>query len=59
MEKNSEITCEGKSAGIVLSSILHEGELHALALIKISQDQNFNDLKEKLEVEGQKIFIID
>jgi folate-binding protein YgfZ len=61
-EKNSEITCEGKSAGIFLSSVFHESQLHALALIKITDDQDFSEKKEKLpsslEFKGQKIFII-
>ena len=57
-EKNSEITCEGKSVGIILSSVFYESELHSLALIKLSQDQNFSDFKDKLESSGQKISII-
>jgi len=55
--KEHEISCEGKSLGLVLSSVFHEGKLHALALIKIPQDQNFDDLKENLELEGKKIVI--
>lgn len=54
-EKNSEITCEGKSAGIILSSARHNNELHALALIKHPEEFN---LEEKLELNGKKIFII-
>ena len=52
IEKNSKITCEGKSIGIVLSSIYSDSKLHSLALLKL-QDLN----KEKLEFEGNKITI--
>lgn len=55
VEKNSEITCEGKSAGIILSSVFHENATHALALLKDSQEINFG----KLELSCQKILIID
>ncbi len=41
--KSSQITCEGKSVGIVLSSIFFENELHALALVRISEGINFED----------------
>jgi folate-binding protein YgfZ len=58
-EKNAEISCEGKSAGIILSSAFYNSELHALALIKLPDGCDFNDLKAKLEFEGKKIFIID
>ncbi len=37
VEKNSEISCEGKSVGVVLSSLFYQNQLHALALIKISE----------------------
>lgn len=57
-EKNFELTCEGKSVGIILSSLFHESELHALALIKLPQDQDFSEIAEKLEFEGHKIFIV-
>jgi len=53
--KNSEITCEGKSAGIILSSVFHESELHALALIKISDDQNSTM---NFKISEQKISVI-
>ena len=53
--KNTEISCEGKSAGIVLSSIFHNSELHALALLKLPEAGDFGNL----EVENKKIFIID
>ena len=56
--KNTEITCEGKSVGIILSSLFHESELHALALIKLPQDQDFSEIAEKLELAGHKIFIV-
>lgn len=58
-EKNSEITCEGKSAGIILSHVLHENELHALALVRLPEDTEFDNFKNKLELEDKKIFIID
>lgn len=54
-EKNSEIHCEGKYVGIILSSVFHENELHALALIKDPQDVDLT----KLDFAGQKISIID
>ncbi|MBU6141204.1 MAG: hypothetical protein KGP29_06600 [Proteobacteria bacterium] len=54
IEKNSEIYCEGKSAGIILSSIFHENKLHALALIKDAQDVDLT----KLDFAGQKISVI-
>ena len=57
-EKNSEITCEGKSVGMILSTILHENTLHALALIKLQTDKNFDELQSNLECLGQKILII-
>ena len=55
VQKNTEISCEGKSVGLVLSSIFHNSELHALALLKLPEA---GDLK-NLEVENKKIFIID
>lgn len=62
IEKNSEITCEGNSIGIVLSSALHNNELHALALIKLAEDLNLEDqiktFSEKLEFEKNRITII-
>lgn len=54
IEKNSEITCEGNSIGIILSSVLHDNKLHALALINISQDFDST----KLESKNKKISII-
>ena len=55
IQKNTEISCEGNSVGLVLSSIFHNSELHALALLKLPEA---GDLK-NLEVENKKIFIID
>ncbi len=55
VDKNSEIACEGKSAGIILSSVFHKNELHALALIKDSSDIDAT----KLDLSGHKIFIVD
>ncbi len=54
IEKNSEIYCEGKSVGIILSSVLHQSELHALSLIKDPQEIDLD----KLEVDGKKILVI-
>ncbi len=53
--KNSEITCEGKSAGIILSSVSHENEIHALALVKDSQEIDCNNL----DLGGHKILVIN
>ncbi|MDX2083375.1 MAG: tRNA-modifying protein YgfZ, partial [Rickettsiales bacterium] len=58
IEKNTEITCQGNSAGIILSSVFFQSKLHALALIRLTQDQNFSDFKENLQTLGQKIFIV-
>lgn len=55
IQKNTEISCEGKSAGLVLSSVFYDSELHALALIKLPEAGDFGNL----EVENKKIFIID
>lgn len=54
IEKNTEIYCEGKLAGIILSSIFLKNELHALALIK---DPHEIDLT-KLDCANHKISII-
>lgn len=55
IEKNSEIYCEGKSAGIILSSIFLKNELHALALIKDPQEIDLT----KLNCANHKISIIN
>jgi len=58
--KGLEISCEGKSAGIILSSVFHNSELHALSLIRLpSEIPEDHDFKANLEFEGKKIFIID
>lgn len=54
VEKNQEISCEGKSAGIVLSSIFYQNKLHALALIRLEFLENSNNLK----LENNKITVI-
>lgn len=54
--KNGKITCEEKSVGIVLSSIFYENKLHALALIKIPENK---DWEEKLEFNQNKILTIN
>lgn len=53
IEKNYEISCEGKSAGIILSSVFYKNQLHALALLKFEEI----DL-EKCEVNGSFIEIM-
>ena len=58
IEKNSEIYCEGKSVGIILSSIFHENELHALALIKDPQDIDLAKLNCSETSPEQKISVI-
>jgi len=50
IEKNHEITCEGKSAGIILSCALLGSELHALALIKASEQNEYDSIIKKLEL---------
>jgi folate-binding protein YgfZ len=57
-EKNSEITCEGKPAGLILSSVFFESECHALSLIRISEEENSEELLKNLEFNGHKIVII-
>ncbi len=54
IEKNSEIYCEGKSAGLILSSVFYKNELHALALIKDPQDVDLT----KLDCVTHKISVI-
>jgi len=49
IEKNLEITCEGKDAGIILSSVFFNNELHALALLKLSALENKNN---SLRIDG-------
>ncbi len=56
-EKNSEITCDAKPAGLILSSTFFESELHALALIKLPESQNFAQFTQNLKFEDNKIFI--
>jgi folate-binding protein YgfZ len=57
-EKNSEISCEAKPAGLILSSTFIESELHALALIRLPDDDNFDDFSQKLQFRECKISII-
>ena len=56
VEKNSEISCEGKNVGIILSSVYYENELHALALIKIAEDENYQP---EYQFQSNKITIIN
>jgi tRNA-modifying protein YgfZ len=55
IEKGQEISCEGKSVGIVLSSVFHNDELHALALIR--SENSIEEIK-NLEFEKNKITVI-
>ncbi len=57
VEKNSEISCEGKNGGIILSAVYYESELHALALIKITTDEG-NKTECQYEFQNNKITII-
>jgi len=52
-QKGEEISCEGKTLGVILSSILFKDEVNALALIRL-QDENTN-LETKLEAVGIKL----
>ncbi len=54
-KKNSEIACEGKTAGIILSFVSYENIIHALALVKDSQEIDFKNL----ELASQKILVIN
>jgi hypothetical protein len=54
-EKNSEIYCEEKSVGVVLSSCIYDEQTHALAIIKISNDFKPNNLS----VGQSRIIIVD
>ncbi len=61
--KSQEFSCEGKSAGIVLSSVFHNNELHALALIKLENPtenpaENIVAEIKNLELEKNKITVI-
>ena len=57
IEKNSEISCEGKKVGISLSCVLINDELHILTLIK---DGTIEESKEKdLYLGDKKLNIID
>jgi folate-binding protein YgfZ len=59
VEKNSEITCGSKSAGLILSSVFYKSELHALALIKLFEGQNAVNFSDKFEFEDKKISIVN
>ena len=61
--KGQEFSCEGKSAGIVLSSVFHNNELHALALIKLENPaenpaENVVAEIKNLELQKNKITVI-
>lgn len=55
VKKNAEITCEGKVVGIILSSVLVESEIHALALIKTIEIPS----NQSLLLEDTQIIIVD
>lgn len=54
LEKNSEISCEEKNSGIILSTVYYKNQLHALALIKITE----NDSSHEHKFQNNKITII-
>ena len=58
--KNSEITCDGKKQGIILSSLLDNGKMQALALIK-NIDSSGAEIKIEdidLKIDNAKISIL-
>jgi hypothetical protein len=56
--KNSGIYLEEREVGIILSSVFYNNELHALALIRIPEDQEDKNFYENLKFQKQKISII-
>lgn len=58
IEKGEKFSCEGKTSGIVLSSVFHENQLHALALVRLENSQTELDKIENLEFETHKITLI-
>lgn len=58
VEKGAEISCAGKSVGIILSSIFHKNELHALALVRLPDNLEDKNFMQNLEFENSKISII-
>jgi folate-binding protein YgfZ len=58
VEKGTEISCAGKSVGIILSSIFHKDELHALALVRLPDNLEDKNFMQNLEFENSKISII-
>lgn len=58
--KGQEFSCEGKSIGVLLSSVFYDGKLHALALIKLAliNPQDSEVKIENLEFENNKITLI-
>jgi len=59
IEKNSKITCEGKSIGIILSSVIINDETHCLALIKLEEGNKDPDFNKNFECDSNRIFIIN
>jgi tRNA-modifying protein YgfZ len=59
LEKNSKITFDSKNIGVILSSYLFGNQSQGLALIKILPEHDMKVLTENLEVNGNKIFIIN
>lgn len=60
VSKDSEITCDEKKQGVVLSSLFYENKLQALALIK-NLDTSGNEIDVSglnLEIDGNKLKII-
>lgn len=60
ISKGSEITCDGRKQGVILSSLFYQGKLSALALIKnVDNTDNEIDLRSlQLRVNDQKIIIL-
>ncbi len=58
VEKGSEISCEGKSVGIILSSSSHQNDLHALALVRLPDNLEEKNFTDKLEFQNRKILVI-
>lgn len=46
-QKGEEISCEGKTLGIILSSVFHHDQIHALALIKLQESSELLEIELK------------
>lgn len=54
--KNHEISCQGKKLGVILSSVFYKDQLHALALLRISDYENRES--DEFEAENLKILVV-